>query len=176
MEEVRFIIMHEVKDNFLSDDDFSNLRDLMLGSDFPWFYNDRKVKENDGQYQFTHTFYRNFCWSSDWSTYLDPILKKLNPVALLRIKANLIPKQYKRQLSSLHCDGERIWGIMDGEKDVVTSIFYMNTNNGCTVFKDGTEIKSVANRLVTFPRSTQHAGATCSDENVRVLINFNYVI
>ena len=69
-----------------------------------------------------------------------------------------------------------MWGRREGEKGWLTSIFYMNTNNGCTVFEDGTEIKSVANRVVTFPRSTKHAGTTCSDENVRILINFNYII
>ena len=65
MEEEQIIIMYELKDNFLSYDDFSNLSNLMLGSDFPWFYNDRKVEEYDGQYQFTHTFYRNDSISSE---------------------------------------------------------------------------------------------------------------
>ena len=167
--------MYEVKDNFLSDDDFSNLSALMLSHDLPWYYNDKKVRENDGQYQFTHTFYRKFCWSSDWFMYLEPILEKFNPIALIRIKANLTPKQYKRQQSSLHCDGEDEWGRVV-EKEWLTSIFYLNTNNGYTFFEDGTKIKSVANRLLTFPSSTKHGGSTCDDENVRVLINFNYVI
>jgi len=176
MEEEQIIIMYELKDNFLSYDDFSNLSNLMLGSDFPWFYNDRKVEEYDGQYQFTHTFYRNDSISSECFMYLEPIMKKFKPVALLAVKANLTTKENKRTQSILHCDGENLWGVRDGEKGWLTSIFYMNTNNGCTIFDDGTKIKSVANRFVTFPCSTKHAGISCTDENIRVLINFNYII
>jgi len=66
---------------------------------------------------------------------------------------------------------------MQGMGDIPfwTSIFYVNTNNGCTVFEDGTEVKSVGNRLVTFPGNTLHTGRNCTDEKCRVLINFNYI-
>ena len=31
--------MYELKDNFLSDDDFTSLKNLMIGGPFPWYYN-----------------------------------------------------------------------------------------------------------------------------------------
>ena len=39
-----------------------------------------------------------------------------------------------------------------------TSVMYLNTNNGYTLFEDGTKVDSVANRLVTFNNSTKHSG------------------
>ncbi len=57
----------------------------------------------------------------------------------------------------------------------LTAIFYMNTNNGYTYFEDGTKVESVENRLVVFPSYFSHAGATCTDEQRRVVININYI-
>ena len=57
-----------------------------------------------------------------------------------------------------------------------TSIFYMNTNNGYTKFEDGTKVESVANRMVTFPANMKHAETSCTDEKIRVVINFNLFI
>jgi len=51
---------------------------------------------------------------------------------------------------------------------------YVNTNNGYTKFEDGTKVESVANRLVTFPANMKHKGTSCTDEKIRVVINFNY--
>ena len=50
----------------------------------------------------------------------------------------------------------------------------MNSNDGYTLFEDGTKVESVANRLVRFPASIKHTGTTCTNANRRVLINFNW--
>ena len=52
-----------------------------------------------------------------------------------------------------------------------TSVFYINTNNGGQFFKMG---KSKANRLVEFDSHQNHAGVDCTDQKIRVVINFNY--
>lgn len=59
-------------------------------------------------------------------------------------------------------------------KDYYTSIFYLNTCNGATIFEDGTEIASVANRMLTFDGELMHTGRPASDAKRRVVINFNY--
>ena len=59
-------------------------------------------------------------------------------------------------------------------KQWTTSIFYVNSNNGYTVFEDGTKVESVANRFVSFPANMKHKGTSCTDEKIRVVINFNY--
>ena len=69
-------------------------------------------------------------------------------------------------VSGLHCDMEY---------DGTTAIFYLNSNNGYTVFKDGEKVESVANRIVKFPTLKEHSGVSCSDSKRRAVINFNYI-
>ena len=57
-----------------------------------------------------------------------------------------------------------------------TSILYINTNNGYTELESGEIIESIANRLVTFPANTRHRTITQTDEQTRILINFNYLM
>ena len=158
---------YHIEDNFLGDEDFCHLESLLMGMYFPWFYNDRRVRKGDGQYQFVHQFYRDYCPQSEFISCLDPILEQLHPAALIRIKANLNPKSDKIKDSLYHCDmGGGGW---------TTGIYYVNTNNGYTLFEDGTKVKCVANRFVSFPSTLKHAGSTCTDDNTRVVININYV-
>ena len=56
-----------------------------------------------------------------------------------------------------------------------TAIFYVNTNDGYTEFEDGTKIESKENRIVIFPTLIKHSGVTCTDQQNRVVINFNYI-
>ena len=55
-----------------------------------------------------------------------------------------------------------------------TAVYYCNTNNGSTLFQNGKRIDSKANRIVIFDGHQKHCGVDCTDENVRVVINFNY--
>ena len=57
----------------------------------------------------------------------------------------------------------------------MTGIFYLNSNNGSTVFKSGEEVQSQANRLVLFDSQLEHSGTSCTDERRRVVLNINYV-
>ena len=58
---------------------------------------------------------------------------------------------------------------------LTTSIYYIGTNNGYTELENGQKIESVANRLVSFPANTSHRGVTQTDEQRRIVINFNYL-
>ena len=57
---------------------------------------------------------------------------------------------------------------------IKTSIYYVNTNNGWTHIKGHGKVKSVANRMVTFDSNQYHAGVTCTNEERRVVVNFNW--
>ena len=125
-------------------------------------------------YQFIHTFF-----SAGWpllsngrseSCYiLDPLLKRLNPYYLLRIKANLRPKSHRIIHSQFHID----LGENTGQK---TAIYYLNTNNGYTLFERGsTRVDSIANRLVIFDGSERHCGTSCTDQKLRMVLNINYL-
>ena len=62
----------------------------------------------------------------------------------------------------------------DFEYEHKNALFYLNDNNGPTIFKNGKTVESKANRLLIFDSKLEHASTYCSDEKIRVNINFNY--
>jgi hypothetical protein len=164
---------YEIIDNFLEKEDFENIKNLIMGPNFPWYYRDGVVeKENDkkNKFQFSHLFYTNNSPTSTLLNELSPILLKINAISLLHVKANLNPRLDILFEHGFHTD------YTDPILNQRTAVFYLNTNNGYTLFEDGTKIESVENRLVSFKTSIPHTGSTCTDANRRVLINFNYII
>ena len=165
---------YEIIDNFLEVDDFNRIRDVLMGPYFDWHLNNHVINKEDkkelNQYQFTHTFYKDYAPKSNYLEVLSPIISKIKPVGLLRIKANLNPRAESHIEHGYHVDYEN---SLSNQR---TAVFYINTNNGYTLFEDGTKVESVENRFVSFKTSTKHTGSTCTNENVRVLINFNYIV
>ena len=165
----------DVYDNFLPDYYFKQLQSRLLGEYMPWFHNEYIIDEHIGKNktsQFMHVFYHirpeyngeTDCYSLVRDS-LNLIRQKLNVTKLYRIKANLRPRSFFNRSSGYHTDP------YDCSH---TSIYYINTNNGYTKFKNGRKIKSVENRMVVFPSNLEHQGYTCSDKLKRVVINFNY--
>lgn len=161
--------MIKIFDNFLDKKDFTKIKELMLSFDFPWYLN-AVVYETDKDFQFTHIFYNNNI-NSNYFEILSPIIDKIKPFCLLRIKANLLTKTNKIIEHNMHIDYKS-----DTNKKITTGILYINTNNGYTKFNKGKIINSVENKFVTFNSNELHTGTTCTDENYRIVINFNYII
>ena len=162
----------KIEDNFLDQEKFDELQILMMGDNFAWYFNKGIVYQTEDKFQFTHTFYKNFAPHSPLLGRLTPIIKGINPISLWRIKANLRTKTSKIEESLFHVD---MAGMSEeNQKQWTTSIFYINTNNGYTEFEDNTKVESVANRMVTFPANIKHTGTSCTNEQTRVVINFNY--
>ena len=160
----------EVVDDFLDTDDFTNLKNTMEGLYFPWYWNPRTTSY-DNTPQMIHNFIFN---DKVNSSYLDllkesKLFEKLGLAYIARCKANLNYKTIENNVGSFHTDFSD--NSMNG---ITTSILYINTNNGGTQFSDGTRVKSIANRLVKFNCSQEHASVSCTDEDRRVLINVNY--
>ena len=161
-----------IVNNFLKKEDFKKLQDTVLGSWFPWYFNNGVTdidEENSKLYdfQFTHTFYSEGKVTSNWFHLLKETIEQLNPKELLRIKANFLTISKEQMIFDLHTDvAENVNGK--------TAILYMNTNNGFTIFEDGTKISSIENRLVIFNSNILHTGTTCTDKKTRCVINFNY--
>ena len=76
-------------------------------------------------------------------------------------------------------DGVEIYSDKDTDgkawTDTTTSIFFINTNNGYTMFETGKKVPSVENRLVTFPNNLMHTGISQTDTKSRVTLNLNYL-
>ena len=168
----------KIEDDFLDQENFAGLQNFMLGDNFAWFYNStivyRNRKETTDKFQFIHGFYRYDAPQSSYFEILKPTLDIIKPISLYRIKANLLTRTSSIDEQTFHIDNTVLEDSPEKLKLWTTSIFYMNTNNGYTEFKDGTKVESIANRMVTFSANLKHRGTSCTDEKTRVVINFNY--
>ena len=165
-----------VNDDFLSQQDFETIRNEITTTEFQWSFSQYVDSPNEEPTpgQFVHTIYFGNVPCSPFYNSLVPIIEhKFSISALYRIKMNLTPRFPESYTHKFHSDLEH-----DFEEEVAshwtTAILYINTNNGFTEFEDGVKVESVANRLVTFPANMKHRGTSCTDEDTRVLINFNY--
>ncbi len=165
--------MLKILDNFLPQDTFEPIHNKFMGSSFPWFYNTSIAKHKTGldQFQFVHDFFtlKNPYLDrpkSDYCKLIRPILFKLQPNLLLRVKANLRPRTSNHIFSDMHTDLDM------GQ---TTAIFYLNNSNGWTQFEDGTKVDSIANRMLIFSGDKLHCGTSPTDQNARVVLNINYL-
>jgi hypothetical protein len=166
----------KVIDNFLPDYHFKQFQTVLMADDFPWYYNEGIVRDDDGKFQFIHGFYKNAMVEpylgkerrSNNFAAIGSILPQLGVKDLIKVKANLRPKTFFHRSSDYHVD------LTNGPIGQKTAILYINTCNGYTKIKGYGKVKSVANRLVIFPGHVQHAGVSCTDENTRIVVNFNY--
>lgn len=161
--------MIEIRDNFLPKEEFLKIQKIFLSDIFPWYFNNYKIDSNNEEglnnYQFTHAFYVNNKIKSDAFKYLENLLKELKVKSIVKLKANLLPKTDIIIKSEFHTDVNF---------DCLTSILYINTNNGYTEFENGRIVESVENRLVTFSSDIKHLGTTCTDNKTRIILNINY--
>ena len=162
--------MMKVEDDYLQNDDLLLILDTLSGETFPWFYQGFPERTSYKDILLGHEFYHHtgpvpYC-EGEGMKLLEPLLNKIQPTALIRIKANSYPNTNTIHEHKMHTDMN--YGY--------TSIFYINTNDGYTKFDDGTVIESVQNRLLTFPNRTTppHCSSSCTDARVRYNININY--
>ena len=158
---------YEVVDNFLPEDQFKALQETMMGVHFPWYYNKGIAYEEDDNFQFIHNFYNHEKFSP-FMPILKPLIGKINPSMLYRAKANLGIRTSTNQESGWHTDFQK--------EDLIckTAVFYINTNDGFTLFKDGEKVPSLENRFVVFDSPTVHTGVSQTNTDRRVLINLNF--
>lgn len=154
-----------IKDNFLSEEHFLNIKNLFLSANFPWYYTEPDTAYRDGINQFCHVFFYQETLRSEFFPILNPILSQFTIHNLFRVKANLNPKTRQLEKGTLHTDTN---------VDCNTMLYYVNTNDGYTFFENGDIIESIENRLVIFPSHFRHAGTSCTNENARCVINFNF--
>ena len=166
----------KIIDDFLEEKEFKKIQSIFMGDTFPWNWSDQIVYKNDkNKYQFVHRIYSSLhpFQYSDACEIIMPILIKIDPLALIRAKANLLTRTPNIIENTYHRDME--FKNPENTKLFETAIYYVNTNIGYSMFEDETKIESIANRMVTFPANMKHTGTSCTDEKRRVVINFNYL-
>jgi len=160
----------DVIDNFLSQSQFLELREKMFDQYFPWQFNEEKTEGEDNLWncQFIHMFTnaRSNNYFSEYYPILQPVLDELGAIFAFRIKANITGVSNKIRLYNMHTDTDY---------RCKTAVYYLNTNNGKTVFEGGVEVESVENRVAIFDSNLKHTATTHTDQKMRCVINFNYV-
>ena len=162
--------MIKVIDDFLPSNQFEQISINLMGKHFPWYWNnfvnDRSEQHEHGQ--FTHGFfnYENTNpWNSVYGELLEDFINSFTWKEILRVKANLIPRTPTNIVSGYH---------VDQHFPHKAAIFYINTNNGSTIFENGDKIDCVANRMLFFDGGMRHSSVTATDQYNRVVINVNY--
>ncbi len=166
----------KVIDNYLPTHEHERVKRAMSSGKFPWYLSsvvwpDEMECDQLDNMQFVHCFYDGSTNDKiDIEQFNSPLMKmfisKARPFNIIRIKANCHTRTSKIIEHGFHMDFVH--------PEMETAIYYVNTNDGYTRFEDGTKVESVANRMVLFPTMTMHGGTTCTDNQTRMVINFNW--
>jgi len=154
--------------NFLPSDAFKDIKSAILGGEFPWRRRDTMANDKDDQIYFSYGFYNEMSSLSElYDIFIIPVLKKLNAVAPIQVRANMfISKLFDK--SSWH---------IDYPFKCKTAILYLNDCDGGTELQINnkvTFIKAEANKMLIFDTAILHRAITSKKQPIRYIINFNY--
>ena len=163
---------YKVIDNFLDKQVFENIRKIFdTTNNFPWFYVNTIAHSSQKEdcFYFYHILYKEDRVNSNFYDSFLPLINKIKETdkakALIRIKCNSYLRTPTPREDGWHTD------FNFKHKG---AIFAINTNNGGTIIEKK-KIESVANRLILFDPSQEHTSISCTDEQRRLNINFNYL-
>jgi len=157
----------EIIKNFLLREEYNNLKNMFFSDYFPWFFHERSCADNkNSQFQFIHGFYGEGGINSSFFKNLEPIISKLNPITIYRIKANLNTRTDSVIETGAHND------INDSR--FTSAVFFLNKCDGyCKI--DNKKYFSEDNKLVKFKSNIMHSGSTTSDTDRRIVLNIVFI-
>lgn len=169
---------YRIIDDFISDDDLVKIEQNVLQAPIFKAYESTAFQESDDVYDvmmnrvFFSPFYdsrtKPIC-DQEYLPYFYPIIDRIPDIkVLLRVSLNLTFATPEPNVSQFHTDNHI--------QNSFTNIFYLNSNNGGTKFKEsGDVVQSQRNRLVMFPSFLKHAAVNTTDTKLRWVLNINYV-
>ena len=143
---------------------------LTDSSSFPWQFEPRKITHQEilpWNSQFVHVFYDNDEPQSPFITIIEPLIEFLDPLCLIKAKANLTIATENPQAHEWHQD--------TGDERIMTALYYANTNNGFTEFETGERVDCERGELITFPSTLKHRAWTHTDTQARAVIHISYI-
>ncbi len=170
--------MIKVFDDYLPQQEFDNIRAYYEGEfdngtqegSCNWQFVPDCVGLNDpdGHYHFTQIVFSMYTILVPKAFYLlRPLFEKVGMSSIARIKTNCMMQTEKIKELKLGFH-------TDYPQKLTTGIYYINDNDGYTLFEDGTKVHNVANRFCIFPCETRHTATTCTTASRRLLININF--
>tara|TARA_E500000318_G_scaffold83399_1_gene79033 strand:+ start:2517 stop:3005 length:489 start_codon:yes stop_codon:yes gene_type:complete len=157
------------KKKALDKDIFKVYQNLFMSDNFPWFYGKYQTEEGKDSGYMYHALYRNNFVNSNYYKDMFPLFDVLRPKAIINVRANLSLNYKSKNYSEWHTDHYFI-----KNPSHKTAIFYLNTNNGYTEFKDGEKVISEENKLIIFDCNKEHRAVSQTDKDFRIVLNINY--
>ena len=173
--------MMKVLDNFLPKEVFQTIKQLVIGTDIDssntsWYWQPcityiGKPESKLRAGQLTHRLYdtnigvQSQLYEPIFSSIVAPLYGS-NGGLMVKMKLNLNPRTCSNEILG---DYHR-----DTKLKCKTAIFYFNTNNGFTKFKNGDIVECIENRIVIFDSDILHVGYSCTDSQYKLLLNINY--
>ena len=171
----------KVLDNFLDQDSFLEVKKFITSPRCQWRFVDfiahKDKRDNDKDGYFIHSFTdrhpetleERFQVSPNF-TILSKLMKRIKEDIsyknVLRVRSSLYPRRHTQNPDPMH---------VDYTFPHTVCIFYVNTNNGYTMFDDGEKVSSLENRLLIFNGSEKHCSVVQTDTSGRFIININIV-
>jgi hypothetical protein len=152
--------------NFLDQNTFIQLKNIIFSENFPWTYNDFCTDPPAPQIsQFTHVFFWNNV-ARETYPILKPLIDKINPKSIGKIKSNLNLRTSEIIETGEHQDTP--------DERFTSAVFFLNDNDGyCRIGNNKFESKE--NSIVFLKSNTFHTGSTCTNKSRRIVINFVYI-
>ena len=123
-----------------------------------------------GNYYFNHILIDNYhIYNTDDLSIFSPILDMLKvPISdVYRLKVNLYPRTQWKVHHETHTD-------YPSGFDLTPALYYVNDNDGVTIFDGKKIVKSKKNRVALFDGSIMHHSTTPTKDNYRCTINIDY--
>ena len=172
-----------IKDNILSPNVIDHLEDVVLGSNFPWYFTPNSAfadnrKSNKGEYHsFSHMLARGKENYSNYTNIFNVLAMDLqhkfdlHAYKIFRLRLGLQISMGKEMINPPHIDDPVI--------QHKSCILYLNNSDGDTCFyKEGKIFKRVSpqkNRAVLFEGNIYHSSSKPIKYQNRIILNINFI-
>ena len=158
-------------DDFLDVDYHAHLHDILMGWEFPWFYQHTLTHGCDKVQAHGFNHWLTDDGDPDFAPLVQRMQDEVSAKECLRVRADMTLYNPDKHQHEYHTDFDF---------PHTTAIFYVNTSDGNTVLKsngpaNGLEVEPVENRLFIFNGLKSHTGHSPTKNKSRVLINMNFV-
>jgi len=168
----------EIIPNYIKNEEIQqHVKNFLMGEQCDYYYQDSCAFNHDTEdpnFFFAHNLFnsadnrRNQMnpYSNAFLHIMLPLLGRLEYEILYRAKVNCYPRFSEHIKTSMHVD------MNDTPHKV--ALYSVNTNNGYTLFENGTKVESVENQMVIFDGHLKHCSVGQTDEKIRVNVNINF--
>ena len=176
--------MISAKENFVDQDHFKKLQELLFSGDISWHFanamvtnpDKSKTLKEDSGFWYHNFYFRGEILPPYFKDYIIPTIEHIPNLQLYNVRANCMynPVGSKKIISDWHVD------LLDNS--CTTGILYMNSCNGETEVDIDTRPnpihrqESKENTFLSFNSMLKHRAVGQTDALRRIVINYNFYV